>query len=172
MHSNDALMPFYDEGVRFSEIGAVLLAPTVKQVLRTVNTTAAEMQKRRVRMKAVASLFTPKVRLPTCSGGRFDSGTIAASGEIKHTKAPPEGAVRGVFAYRGKPGVRLKPGTEVRYGTEGKNVKVKTREKNPREAFSRRRQGPNFTRLSSIAMRDRDAIARRVGLAISIRARA
>ena len=57
----DALMPFYDEGVRFSEIGAVLLAPTVKQVLRTVNMmTAAEMQTRRVRMKAVASLFTPK----------------------------------------------------------------------------------------------------------------
>ena len=55
----DALMPFYDEGVRFSEIGAVLLAPTVEQVLRTVNTTAAEMQKRRVRMQAVASLFTP-----------------------------------------------------------------------------------------------------------------
>ena len=57
----DALMPFYDEGVRFSEIGAVLLAPTVKQVLRTVNMmTAAEMQTRRVRMKAVASLFAPK----------------------------------------------------------------------------------------------------------------
>ena len=54
----DALMPFYDEGVRFSEFGAALLAPDSAAVMRIVNNNS-ELHIKQRRLRAILPLFTP-----------------------------------------------------------------------------------------------------------------
>ena len=54
----DSLMPFYDEGVRFSEFGKVLFHPDADDVVRAVQETK-DVTERRAKLEAVRGYFTP-----------------------------------------------------------------------------------------------------------------
>ena len=59
MEQIDRHMPFYDEGVRFSEFGAVLLSPDAASVLSVIEDTREQLPARQRRLREVLPYFSP-----------------------------------------------------------------------------------------------------------------